>query len=217
MASEVAPRHDLFPPAADLRIPARGVARLAQFPPSDRWEGAVHAACAEARGMVRPRARWRPLTEPEADELFSSETPVAGLARRGPCWAFVATVGGELERRVREHFAAGRYLEGVLLDAAGSTAVESLADLVQGVAADGADAVRFSPGYCSWAMESQRRLLGLLAPEDLGVRLLPSLLMEPLKSVSGIVVAGDRAKLRVPAETCRACEARGCSRRSPEG
>jgi len=199
--------------ASALAIPLAEVARLAQCPPGGRWDEALENAIEEARGAAEPRGRWCPVPDQEVAGVFDDQTPVASIARGGQRWAFVATIGDSLEGQVRDHFSAGRYLEGVLLDAAGSTAVESLCDLVEGAAAGGAQTVRFSPGYCRWSMECQRRLFELLAPEELGVRLLPSLLMQPLKSVSGIVVAGDPETLRVPKESCRACDSRGCSRR----
>jgi hypothetical protein len=65
-----------------------------------------------------------------------------------------------------------------------------------------------------WRLENQRGLFALLRPEEIGIRLLPSMLMQPMKSVSGLVVkAGSEDDLIVPAEECAQCEAAGCSRR----
>jgi len=206
--------HLLAPDVTALVLPADQVARLAQCDQPGRFGREVAGAIDEARACAAPRACWRPLASAEAAELVSGPTPVARLVRRGPCWAFLATVGPALEARVREHLDAGRFLEGVLLDAAGSVAAEAVCDRVQTTVEDGAaGSARFSPGYCGWALEAQRGLFSLLDAVAVGVRLRPSLLMEPLKSVSGVVVAGAPDDLRPELAECRACDARGCTRR----
>ena len=48
----------------------------------------------------------------------------------------------------------------------------------------------YSPGYCGWHVSGQGRLFGALCPEEIGIRLNASFLMQPLKSVSGVLVAG---------------------------
>jgi len=203
--------------AGSLALPAEQVATLAQCAPAGRYEAEVRAALAEASGLLEARACWLPLAETDLEGLFPGETPVAGLARGRPRWAFVATIGPALEERVRLHFEEHRYLEALLLDAAGSVAAEAVCDRVQAECTNGAGSARFSPGYCGWDLSGQRRLFELLAPETLGVRLLPSLLMDPLKSVSGLVVAGPAESLRVPVEVCRRCGDPTCTRRGGSG
>jgi len=210
--------HDLSPSPHTLPISPEEIARLAACVPAARWHEAIETGIAEARGLIVPRARWVEVEPPALGILFAGETPVAPIASRGKCRAFVATIGDALEARVRDHLASGRYLEGILLDAAGSVAVESVCDQVErGCAGDGPSA-RFSPGYCMWPLESQRRLFALLQPEEIGVTLLPSMLMQPLKSVSGLVVEAALSEdLDVPAEDCAQCDATGCARRGAIG
>lgn len=203
-----------FAPAADsLGIAETEVSRLGRCGPDPRWREAVSAAIREARALLAPRALWTEVGEASLDGLFAGRTPVEGIARAGRRWAFVASIGGALEARVAAHFGAARFLEGVLLDAAGSVAVEALADAVEGQCAGGAPAERFSPGYCGWTLAGQPGLFRILSPGSIGVRLLPSRLMEPLKSVSGLVVSAEPGDLRVPEEACAQCDARGCTRR----
>lgn len=208
---------ELAPPPHSLSIAAPEVARLARCGPEPRWKREVEVGIVEARGLIRPRARWSTLSGDALDGLFSGGTPVEEIARRGACWAFVATIGEDLEARVRERMEAGQYLSGVLLDAAGSMAVEAVCDLVERACAGEESSSRYSPGYCMWRLESQRPLFALLRPEEIGVRLMPSMLMHPLKSVSGIVVKAPRDQLIVPAEICRQCDATGCPRRNTSG
>lgn len=213
MASEKSRYRDLSPAVAELELSARAVAKLANAGPLSRCADAVQAAIEEARGLIAPRARWTSVGDYELDGLFADRTPVAMIARSGERWGFVATIGEALEKRVQEHFAAARFLEGVLLDAAGSTAAEAIADRVERECTGDATSERFSPGYCSWAMASQPGLFALLEPAALGIELLPSFLMKPLKSVSGIVVTASAEALRVEPASCKVCDARGCTRR----
>lgn len=214
MTPDARPMEELAPPPHALSIAAPEVARLARCGPEPRWEREAEDGIAEARALIAPRARWSTLFVDEMDGLFSGGTPVEEIARRGDCWAFVATIGEPLETRVRERMEGGQYLSGVLLDAAGSMAVEAVCDLVERACAGEESSSRYSPGYCMWRLENQRPLFDLLRPEEIGIRLMPSMLMHPLKSVSGIVVKAPRDQLIVPAESCRQCDATGCPRRS---
>jgi len=206
-----APRELAFD-GATLDLSPRGVAKLAACEPSERFSDAIGAAIVEARGLCRPRGRFRELPADGVAALFPEPTPVAEIVRAGARWAFVATIGAALERRVREIFEAHAFLEAVLLDAAGSLAAEALAAAVERECAGTRNATRFSPGYCHWSMHGQRALFAALSPEEIGVTLLPSMLMSPLKSVSGVVVAAAEEALLVPKEACGACDAR-CERR----
>ena len=52
----------------------------------------------------------------------------------------------------------------------------------------------YSPGYCGWHVSGQRKLFDFLRPEEIGMTLNASCLMQPLKSVSGVLVAGARPR-----------------------
>jgi hypothetical protein len=52
--------------------------------------------------------------------------------------------------------------------------------------------LRYSPGYCGWHVSGQRKLFDYLLPEEIGITLRESFLMQPLKSISGVVIAGRR-------------------------
>ncbi len=67
----------------------------------------------------------------------------------------------------------------------GSTSVSGSAGRAQA----GTVFLRYSPGYCGWDITGQRQLFRALRPEDIGITLRESCLMEPLKSISGVLVA----------------------------
>lgn len=201
-------------------MPSRQVAQLAQCPLEPQWQGNIDAAIAEARSLAHPRARWVELSDDDLEGLFSTETPIRGIVEGGRRWALIATIGPELGLAVKRRFDESQFLEAVLLDAAGSVAVEATSDIASAACSDmpgghgdGKGSVRFSPGYCGWDLESQARLFTLLKPEELGIALHSSFLMQPLKSSTGVVVLGDPDLMRVPREHCRSCDAKGCGRR----
>ena len=201
------------PDPSRFDVDPEAVKRLARCGPDPKWDSWMEAALSEARRLVTPRARWRRLASDDVTRIFSQPTPVAGIARRGECWAFVATLGSDLERRVRELFEAGRYVEGMFLDATGSSGVERLCDLAERRCGGGGSTARFSPGYCGWILPDQSRLLDLLSPAEIGIELLPSMIMRPLKTTSGIVVRAREEELQIPAGACAQCDALGCTRR----
>lgn len=203
-----------------LQISAPEVTARAECGPGPRWGVAVAAAIAEVQALSHPRARVRMLEDDELSLLLIDDTPVLDIARAGYRWAFVATLGCGPERQVREHFDQKRFLEGVLLDAAASVAVEALCGLLEQdctrqVAHHSGEARCFSPGYCAWALAAQAPLLSLLGAHDLGITLEPSLFMLPLKTVSGMVVHALSHDLQVPSRVCAACTSRRFCRRHP--
>jgi len=218
MRSDARAIQELSPPPHALALDPREVARLAHCGPGPKWEEEIGAGIAEGRALIAPRALWSALDPASMAGLFIGGTPVEAIARRGTCWAFAATIGDEIEARVKGHFGKGRYLQAVILDAAGSVAVEAVCDLVERNCAGEGPSARFSPGYCMWRLENQTALFALLHPEQIGVRLMSSMIMQPIKSVTGLVVrAGAEKDLIVPAEDCAQCEATGCARRGAIG
>jgi hypothetical protein len=121
---------------------------------------------------------------------------------------FVVTIGDELEKGVEKAFQQKEPLDAMFLDTAGSVAVEAIADQLSMIIADELSrkgmksSVRFSPGYCNWKMELQSRMFQLLDTSQVGVRLTPSLLMIPQKSMSGVVFHGKDLHPLNPCEGC---------------
>lgn len=136
---------------------------------------------------------------------------------------FVATLGEPLPARIRRLFEEGALAEGWMLDAVASSGADLLADRLAErfgaqLAARGLERARvlpYSPGYCGWPTRGQRPLFDVLRPEAIGVTLNDSCLMWPLKTVSGVLVAGpgEAHRFRPDFPFCEACETRECGRR----
>jgi len=60
---------------------------------------------------------------------------------------------------------------------------------------------RYSPGYCGWDVTEQHKLFQLMPENYCGIKLTPSALMDPVKSISGIIGIGKMLKIiHIPAD-----------------
>jgi len=145
---------------------------------------------------------------------------------------FAVTLGPALSSRVPVLFDEGRLALGTTLDAAASEGAELAADRLERVVMTDLlseslietswRTLRYSPGYCGWNMTGQRALFAALRPEEIGIELLDSCLMEPVKSISGVMVTGapeihefDNTYAFCSQCTTKACRARIRSLREP--
>jgi hypothetical protein len=136
---------------------------------------------------------------------------------------FVATIGPGVPAAIAGWFAGGDPARGYMLDAVASAAADGLAlaaarEWVErrfGGCAPGWCALPYSPGYCGWNVRGQRALFDALAPVESGVQLNESCLMQPLKSVSGVIVHAPAAAHRMGQNypCCDTCLTRDCEGR----
>jgi len=144
------------------------------------------------------------------------------LARAEGLALYVATIGPAVPAAVSRWFAARDPARGYTLDGIASAAADGLSLLVTrewterrfGGCAPGWCALPYSPGYCGWDVSGQRALFAALEPAETGVRLNDSCLMQPLKSVSGVLVyapaAAHRTRQDYPCcDTCLTHECEG--------
>ncbi len=132
---------------------------------------------------------------------------------------FAVTCGQAVCDRIRDLFLANDYPLGAALDAGASLAADRAAQVAQdryAVSLDGeAGVVRYSPGYCGWHVSGQKELFRRLGSVPAGITLTDSYLMHPLKSVSGVIVAG-RSDIHCFANDypfCTACTGKECRER----
>jgi hypothetical protein len=127
---------------------------------------------------------------------------------------FICTAGEEIGKMSRKAMKSGDLLGGYIYDVVGSEIVESAADLMQAelektVALSGRKITnRFSPGYCGWDVSEQHKLFQLMPGTWCGVRLTPSSLMDPEKSISGMIGIGKNVR-HLP-YTCNICNMKDC-------
>jgi hypothetical protein len=127
---------------------------------------------------------------------------------------FLVSAGPEPEKLVRNLMEKGNYLEGYIADLAASAIVDLAADQIEEQVRQLANKLglfitnRYSPGYCSWNVEEQQKLFSLFPEGCCGIRLSESSLMNPVKSISGIIGIG--AGVEYSDYTCELCSMKNC-------
>lgn len=136
------------------------------------------------------------------------------VKKSGSVAIFLCTAGEEIGIRSRKAMQERDLLTGYIYDVIGSEVVEAAADLMQAGLAKAAEdeglgiTNRYSPGYCGWNVSEQHILFSLMPDNFCGIRLTPSALMDPVKSVSGIIGMGKDVKMN-PYQ-CRMCDMHDC-------
>ena len=147
--------------------------------------------------------------------VFDSGKIIHKMLRHSEKYAFfVVTAGPEPEELARSLIAEGNYLEAYIVDLLASALVDSAADQIQEQVRNMAKGSslritnRYSPGYCSWNVEEQQKLFSLFPEGCCGISLSESSLMNPVKSISGIIGIGSEVKYQD--YTCEICSMLNC-------
>jgi hypothetical protein len=176
-----------------------------------------------------PRAVLADIAIDDFADVFRGEghnaprTPVGDIFPRAEHLAlFAATLGEATGRAITYGFETRDFALASMLDAAASESADALAELAErryesllrerGWMEPDGGVLRYSPGYCGWHVTGQRRLFAHLRPERIGITLTESCLMQPLKSVSGVIVAAATAahEFAPTYDFCEACETFEC-------
>ena len=113
---------------------------------------------------------------------------------------FVCTAGEGLSAHSQQLATEGETLLSYVFDVIGSLTVDKAMDkienaLKQEIKTEGLHiSDRYSPGYCDWSVADQQKLFALLPTQFCGIALAESMLMSPIKSVSGIIGIGPNLK-----------------------
>jgi hypothetical protein len=232
------PRADGLVPTTEIcgdlvvgRPPLDEIARQLGYPHAATPRGAIaarlEAVVEEALPALRPRGAFavHRVTAQSPRRIVVGDAAILGDAARfvgavDRVGVVVATAGEEITELAEHYRGDGDALAEWIAEAIGSWAAEAAADRVTdrlrlGVGPGEAVSLRYSPGYCGMAMNQQRVLFGLVDARAVGVTLLPSLLMRPLKSVSGIVgigPAGEGGGVS-PSPPCDNCDRIDCHMR----
>jgi len=137
------------------------------------------------------------------DGLNEKNTPLDEIYRKADSLSlFALTIGEKVTEKIDELFGTNEFTLGSMLDSIASAGTEKATDSIEdrcfnllaqkGEITSSTTMLRLSPGYCGWHMSGQKKLFEFLHPEDVGIILLDSFLMKPLKSISGLLVVGDK-------------------------
>lgn len=130
---------------------------------------------------------------------------------------FICTCGTRYEAYQQQLKEQGDMVRVFIADALGTVIAEKTADQMEIALQESINKLgwhhtnRFSPGYCGWHVSQQQLLFPLFDGHTCGVRLTPSSLMLPIKSVSGIIGLGPN--VRHLDYTCGLCNFKQCYKR----
>jgi hypothetical protein len=173
----------------------------------------VHTMIAEieklAPALLSPACAYRLLTNKE----LSHSRFLHHIDRVAVC---LVTIGGALEKQVKQHKERGELGRALVLDAYGSAAAEATAEAAESIIAKTVDDMglrsskRFSPGYAGWDVDEQKWVLPVLEGETLGVTLTEGCMMSPRKSITFAVTVGENPIEVRTDDICDACHAVNC-------
>ncbi len=185
-----------------VRLHGDGFARLLEQPSR---RARLASVLEEAREVMEPAACYDAFP---IEKVMHGQFRLAGGTRIGGgpvvevlggaevLYAAICTIGRALDERVRAHREAGRRFEMLMLDELGSWAVDQVRQqLYEGLSCElaGRDwrtSSPLSPGEGVWSIREQRTIFKLLDADEIGVKLLPSYVIEPMKSLTVVFGAG---------------------------
>lgn len=213
---------------SDLNLTVSQIERVLGYPEGESHEhifDIISHALNEAGNICDLRAEYRIFEKVKFDNTGKTVTIdnstfeigkiIFGQLKKSDSVAlFACTAGPGLGQKSRNSMKTGDMLEGYIYDIIGSEAVEAAADLMQDdmehdLSLSGRNiSNRFSPGYCGWDVAEQHILFNLIPYNYCAIRLTESALMDPEKSISGIIGIGENIK-RMP-YTCNICDMKNC-------
>lgn len=220
-------------PAAELAPSREDVLENQGVPPGTPVRPDIEEICTRALELLHNTAAVvgvvSEISRQDFAVLFEGEgeneadTPVGEIFGQSEfLLLFAVTVGKETSCEIDRLFQTNDFALGCMLDAAASAAADSAAGQIEqrfakslsagGWSLESGAALRYSPGYCGWHISGQKKLFEYLKPEQIGLTLRDSYLMEPLKSVSGVVLAGPRQMHEFDPSfpSCDICETYSC-------
>ena len=192
----------------------------------------IEDALKRYQAEAKPMGQFKEITINDFDLVFKGEdlnepkAPLEDIYKDSDQLAlFAVTVGTEVCEMISKLFEESDFAVASILDVVASSATEMAEkELIKKYISisnskninSSQSILPFSPGYCGWHISAQRKLFQYLKPEKIGVRLNNSYLMNPLKSISGVLVQGDNKNFEIyPVYPfCKDCKSQSCIERT---
>ena len=232
--SELSNTQPRFVERVDEPIDRNEVLRYLGYPegvtPNQRIAGMLDDWIEQASRIAAPRAVYRVLPVIAKDRKSLRVETAAGFTEfRGAIGeflgsslsiaVFIATAGPQVERLASKLLREQDDLGAMVLNAVGAERAEAAEAVVlrqlreMAGPAGLAPTLPYSPGYCGMKLVEQRKLFSLFDTQWVGVTLTPDCLMQPIKSVSGLVGLGLAADVVNFGSPCDRCEHHNCNMR----
>ena len=217
-------------PGINAVLEGQGIPQWKQ--PDERITRLAEEAVSIYRKLAAPVGMMMEISRDEFKTVFNGEglnddaSPVAPIFQASDSLAlFAVTIGEPVCKEISRLFRASDFALGSMLDSAASEGTEMTAQLLENLYHQqlqkehrfepGVGILRFSPGYCGWDISGQKRLFKHVRPGDIGITLNDSFLMQPLKSISGVIISGpkDIFYFEDVFSFCRDCRTHTCRER----
>lgn len=150
--------------------------------------------------------------------LKSSQLPKI-LRNSDAVTLLLVTAGKKITEESRRLMAAGKMTQALAVSAVGSAMVvdlmKELTDCVYEAARDKGygTTLRVGPGYTGWHLDDQAKLFSFYDADCMPISLSHGVMMEPEKSLLGMVGMSPGGKKAPEIEPCRICDLKGCDMR----
>lgn len=127
---------------------------------------------------------------------------------------FVTTVGEELNEYKYKLKGRNNLLDEFVVDTISNAIAETCVTLVRHAlecSLNTRTTLSYSPGYCNWELSEQVKLFSLLPPCPCGISLSADCLMQPIKSISGVIGLGNN--IITNSYACGVCKQANCYKR----
>jgi hypothetical protein len=214
---------------SDLEISSGRIERLIGFDPGTAPEPIpelINIALNNAIGLTDIRGNYLTVNQDVTDSrpgksiiinghCFNTGKIVTSFLRKSEQFLFfIVTAGKGIELESRKFLNRSEPLLGYIYDVLGSLTVESalekfLSKMEEDFMKDALKTTNpYSPGYCGWPVSDQRQLFALFGEKKCGIWLSETCLMDPIKSISGIIGIGKEVKKQP--YSCAICDANNC-------
>ena len=149
------------------------------------------------------------------NKTFDVKSIVSNQIRKAEKAAlFLCTAGPDVEKWSKDQMKSGDLMKGYVIDVIGSEIVEKAIDKIHDILEKDMNALnmgvtdRYSPGYCGWQVSEQPKLFSFFPDNYCGIQLSDTSLMNPIKSVSGLIGIGPKAERK--GYICEYCNQINC-------
>ncbi|MFB0517115.1 MAG: vitamin B12 dependent-methionine synthase activation domain-containing protein, partial [Candidatus Neomarinimicrobiota bacterium] len=194
-------------PAEEAVLHNQGIPRGATIPRS--IQTLMGQAMESFSTTAEPAGMLAELSRGEFESIFrgegknEAENPIAQIFPRADHLAlFALTLGAKVSTTIEGLFSDSQFALGSMLDTVASLAADLAVEVCEAayfadlshraLVTNDCRVLSYSPGYCGWHISGQKKLFQFLRPEKIGISLNNSFLMSPLKSVTGVLIAGKK-------------------------
>jgi len=221
--------HNIYPKKS-IVLSAMGISEEDEIP--EEVEYLYSKSIELFKKLITPKGIYRSITITDFEQIYPGEgqnDPVTPLSKIYPkaehLALYIFTLGKEVSNHINQFIKDKDFPIGFMLDRIASESADKASGLIEKFFTERSQknnknevdikTLLYSPGYCGWHISSQKKIFEYLNPEQIGITHNESFLMAPIKSVSGIMVTGEKGihRFKNNFNFCRDCTTFTCMER----